>query len=63
MQIQAVSNYRQHPFVVALGHGGDGVMLEVASIANWIQEETGTSVDGIGEYKRFFFMNSRNLSN
>ncbi|XP_038105638.1 uncharacterized protein LOC6044841 isoform X2 [Culex quinquefasciatus] len=47
VQIQAVSNYRQHPFVVALGHGGDGVMLEVASIANWIQEETGTSVDGI----------------
>uniref|UniRef100_A0A8D8ASV4 Serine protease snake n=5 Tax=Culex pipiens TaxID=7175 RepID=A0A8D8ASV4_CULPI len=47
VQIQAVSNYRQHPFVVGLGRGGDGAMLEVASIAHWIQEETGTSVDGI----------------
>lgn len=48
LQVQAISNYRRHPFVVALGRDErSGEMLETASIARWIEEETGTSVDGI----------------
>uniref|UniRef100_A0A1Q3FQZ6 Putative serine protease n=2 Tax=Culex tarsalis TaxID=7177 RepID=A0A1Q3FQZ6_CULTA len=48
LQVQAVSNYRLHPFVVALGRDNrNGEMVEVSAIADWIEQETGTKVDGI----------------
>lgn len=48
VQVQAISNYREHPFLLALGSGGDGSLLEVSQYLNWIQTETGISVDPIG---------------
>ncbi|XP_065076997.1 uncharacterized protein LOC135700425 [Ochlerotatus camptorhynchus] len=54
LQVQAVSNYRQHPFLIALGSDADGSLLEVSSYWEWIQTETGSSVDPIECAVRYF---------
>lgn len=45
VQVQAISNYRTHPFVLALGTRNDGSLLEVSQYLDWIQTETGITAD------------------
>ncbi|XP_062535569.1 uncharacterized protein LOC134204782 [Armigeres subalbatus] len=47
VQVGAISNYKKHPFVLALGSGNDGALLEVSQYSDWLFESTGTSMDPI----------------
>ncbi|XP_055587201.1 uncharacterized protein LOC129739719 isoform X2 [Uranotaenia lowii] len=54
LQIQAISNYRQHPFVVLFGYGNDGSILKVSDYVGWIEEKTGYKMNAIDCALRYY---------